>query len=133
MYFFNSNTGIIVGLGGAILKTTNGGISVGIQNTNIEVPKQYLLSQNYPNPFNPSTIITFEIPEDNLVRLIIYDIMGKEILVLMNEFKVKGKYQVTFNANSISGVISSGVYFYKISCEGRSSQFSSVKKMVFIK
>jgi murein tripeptide amidase MpaA len=85
----------------------------------------YNLAQNYPNPFNPSTAINFTIPGKNLVTLKVYDILGKEIAVLVNEVKEAGNYTVEFNAENIS----SGTYFYEL----RSGDFYSVKKMNLIK
>ncbi len=93
--------------------------------TNI-VPTKYQLYQNYPNPFNPITKIVFDLPKDANVKLIIYDILGREIQTLMNnEFKKAGKYMVEFNGSNLA----SGVYFYRI----QSGDFVSVKKMVMIK
>ncbi len=69
----------------------------------------YALSQNYPNPFNPSTIINYQIPEDGLVTLKIYDVLGREIKTLVNEQKTTGRYEVKFNASTLA----SGVYIYQ--------------------
>lgn len=99
------------------------GAITGVQNTS--TPTSYELSQNYPNPFNPVTAIRFSIPKDQLVKLSIYDITGKEVAVLVNEVKRAGSYIVEFNA----GNLASGVYFYKLSA----GEFSSVKKMMLVK
>jgi hypothetical protein len=88
--------------------------------TNI-IPDNYVLYQNYPNPFNSYTIINYELPEEAFVRLIIYDVLGKEVKRLVNEEKSAGKYTIQFDADNLS----SGVYFYKISFENNSN------KMVF--
>ena len=91
----------------------------------IGIPSKYELSQNYPNPFNPSTKINYQLPNDNLVTLKIYDMNGREVLQLVNTIQQAGYYTVDFNAAGLS----SGTYFYKL----MSDKFSDVKKMVVIK
>ena len=97
--------------------------------TNVEndkaLPTEFNLEQNYPNPFNPSTTIQYQIPQDGMVKLKIYDILGAEVATLVNEEKVAGKYVVNFNASSFT----SGVYFYKI----QSGSFINSKKMILLK
>jgi predicted CXXCH cytochrome family protein len=89
------------------------------------IPTQFDMSQNYPNPFNPSTQIKFSIPVAANVSIIIYDAIGKEVAVLVNDFKNPGSYSVSWNASSFS----SGVYFYRL----QTNQTSIVKKMLLIK
>jgi hypothetical protein len=91
----------------------------------IEVPNFYALGQNYPNPFNPSTKIKYAVPKAGDVQLTVYDILGREVATLVNEFKNPGVYTVDFNASALS----SGVYFYKI----KSGSFSDTKKMLLVK
>ena len=99
------------------------------------VPSGYILEQNYPNPFNPGTTIKFTIPTESLTTLTVYDILGKEIAVLINEEKPAGSYEVNFSAKgeSASGGdvynLPSGVYLYKL----RAGDFVSLKKMVLLK
>ena len=100
-------------------------IPVGISNNNNQIPEVYTLSQNYPNPFNPTTTIKFGLPKAANVKLVIYDIVGREVNVLVNEFKPVGNYTVNFDGSSLA----SGVYFYKITA----GSFTDVKKMVLIK
>jgi len=97
-------------------------------NENTTIPLSYNLSQNYPNPFNPVTKINYELPKDGKVKLVIYDILGREMKVLVNEIKQKGRYTVEFNGTQIA----SGIYFYRIQIDGGSG-FSAVKKMALIK
>ncbi|MFA5404395.1 MAG: T9SS type A sorting domain-containing protein, partial [Ignavibacteria bacterium] len=95
-------------------------------------PKVYSLSQNYPNPFNPVTKINYELPKDGKVRLIIYDILGREVKTLVNDFKTAGRYTIEFNGNQLA----SGIYFYRIQVvdlTGRTGDFVSVKRMALIK
>ncbi|MBZ0199314.1 MAG: T9SS type A sorting domain-containing protein, partial [Ignavibacteriaceae bacterium] len=86
---------------------------------------EYDLSQNYPNPFNPTTTIRYAIPQDGVVALKIYDILGKEVKTLVNDFKTKGRYEVTFDASRLA----SGLYIYEI----KSGDYKAAKKMTLIK
>ncbi|MCE1165619.1 MAG: T9SS type A sorting domain-containing protein, partial [Bacteroidetes bacterium] len=93
------------------------------------IPKTYELYQNYPNPFNPSTKIAFDLPQDGKVKLVIYDILGRQIKTLVdNELRTAGKYTIEFNGSNLA----SGIYFYRLQVEGV-SKFTAVKKMVLIK
>ena len=83
------------------------------------------LEQNYPNPFNPSTKIRFSIPQSAQTSLIVYDLLGKEISVLLNKGLNPGVYELEFNASSLS----SGIYFYKLT----SGKYSQIRKMILIK
>jgi hypothetical protein len=90
-----------------------------------EIPKVYNLYQNYPNPFNPETKIMYDIPKNGLVKIFVYDILGREVNSLVNSYHEAGKYETTFNSEGLS----SGIYYYKI----ESGSFSSIKKMLIIK
>jgi len=96
-----------------------------VQWDDIEIPVKFSLSQNYPNPFNPSTIINYEIGSPTLVCLKIYDLLGREIAVLVNDWQKKGNYSVIFNGKQCS----SGIYFYKLSA----GHHYAVKKMLVVK
>ncbi len=85
----------------------------------------YELKQNYPNPFNPVTNIQFQVPSLKFVKLAVYDMLGREVTLLVNEVKNPGKYIVSFDASSLS----SGVYFYRMT----SGDFSETKKLVLVK
>src|SRR3989304_3201056 len=74
------------------------------------VPTEFSLEQNYPNPFNPNTIISYSIPSNSHVRLAVYDMLGRQVAVLVDGMEVAGVYKVNFNA----GNYASGVYFYRI-------------------
>ncbi len=89
------------------------------------IPKQFSLSQNYPNPFNPLTKINYSLPQGVKVSIKIYDILGKLVKELVNEYKDAGTYTVTFDGSNVA----SGVYFYKI----EAGKFTDTKKMVLIK
>jgi hypothetical protein len=85
----------------------------------------YALEQNYPNPFNPSTTIKYQIPNNGLVTMKIYDITGQEVKTLVNESQTKGRYEINFDA----GNLSTGVYFYRLT----SGSFTKSMKMLLIK
>jgi parallel beta-helix repeat protein len=92
----------------------------------IILPKEYLLYQNYPNPFNPVTIIRYDIPDNSVVEVSIYDVLGRHIKTLVrNEVKQPGTYEVRFDASGLS----SGIYFYRLTA----NTFVSTKKMMVIK
>ena len=94
-------------------------------NSGVGVPTTFNLSQNYPNPFNPVTKIEYALPNDAKVSIKIYDMLGREVNVLVNEVKKAGYYSVEWNGNQLS----SGVYFYKM----QAGDFNAVKKMMLIK
>ncbi|MBM4159266.1 MAG: T9SS type A sorting domain-containing protein [Ignavibacteria bacterium] len=119
----NHDIAYVAGDNGTMLKTNNGGI--GIQNISSEIPDKYSLSQNYPNPFNPLTKIRFAIPKNEIVTLKIYDLLGREAAILVNEKLQSGAYETTFDASSLP----SGVYFYKL----KTNTYSDTKKMILIK
>jgi hypothetical protein len=93
--------------------------------SNTGKPKEYNLKQNYPNPFNPITNINYEIPNDVFVSIKVYDILGREIKTLINEYKTAGSYIISFNGSEFS----SGIYFYKI----KAGNYVNVKRMLLIK
>ena len=89
-------------------------------------PVDFSLTQNYPNPFNPGTKITYTLKSSSIVRLSVYDLLGRETAVLVNdERKAAGKYEVTFNSTNVS----SGIYFYRL----QTDNFVKTNKMVVIK
>lgn len=98
---------------------------VGISNNNNNVPDDYTLRQNYPNPFNPTTSINFQLPENGIVSIKIYDIGGKLVEELINKNLSAGSHSINWDASNFP----SGVYFYKITA----GNFSDVKKMILVK
>ncbi len=96
-----------------------------LNNVQISVPVGYMLSQNYPNPFNPNTNIRLQIPEKGFVNLIVYDIIGRQVAVLVNEELSAGVYNVDFDASHLA----SGVYFCKLIAD----EFADVKKMMLVR
>jgi hypothetical protein len=98
---------------------------MGITSNGNEIPNSYALHQNYPNPFNPVTKINFDLPENSFVKLSLFDILGREVSVLINENLSAGRYTYKLNATNLS----SGAYFYKL----ESAKFSDVKRMIISK
>ena len=101
--------------------------AIGIQPISSEIPREFLLYQNYPNPFNPSTKIKFDLPGSSVAQtfLSVYNILGKEIAVLINQPMQPGSYEVEWNASNYP----SGVYFYKLT----SGSFTDKKKFILLK
>lgn len=99
--------------------------SVGEDKTENTLPKSFKLEQNYPNPFNPMSTIRYDIPKTSFVKISVYDILGREIKVLVDEEKNPGSYEVIFDAKELA----SGIYFYAI----RSGEFTQIKKMILMK
>jgi len=131
--FNDTNTVWIVGESASILKTTTGGGVTSIDEKSSDLlPDDFLLYQNYPNPFNPVTVIGYRIPVISNVSLKVYDALGREIAILVNEEKPAGRYEVVFDGSGLS----SGVYFYRISVtphSGQAGNFSEVKKLLLLK
>ena len=99
--------------------------SVGINQISSEIPDKFSLSQNYPNPFNPVTKINYELRVTNYAKLVVYDVIGKEVVTLVNEKQSPGTYQVEFDAGSLT----SGIYFYRLT----SGDFTDTRRMMLIK
>jgi hypothetical protein len=98
---------------------------IGIVSLGTEIPKEYKLFQNYPNPFNPATNINFDIISNGIVKIVIYDMLGREVETLVNMEMAPGRYKVDFDAASYA----SGLYFYKITA----GNFTDIKKMMLLK
>jgi uncharacterized delta-60 repeat protein len=96
-----------------------------VEQTDETIPKDFALYQNYPNPFNPSTTIHFELPKETHVTLKVYNMLGQEMMTLVNENKDVGRYEVKFNASTLS----SGVYYYRLVA----GQFMETKKLILIR
>jgi N-acetylmuramoyl-L-alanine amidase len=98
-----------------------------VEDDNNQVPAEFALGQNYPNPFNPSTVINFSVPQAAFVSLKVYNVLGKEVAVLLNENMDAGNHQVNLDTQKFN--LPSGVYIYKITAGG----FTSSKKMMLLK
>ena len=120
----NESVGYTVGRNGRIYKTINGG---GITNISEDHPtvSEFVLFQNYPNPLNPSTKISWQSPVGSWQTLKVYDVLGNEVITLVNEYRNAGNYEINFDASKLS----SGVYYYQI----RAGSFVETKKMIYLK
>jgi aminopeptidase N len=106
-----------------VIKTAS--LVMGIDENGATTPDKFELHQNEPNPFNPVTNINYDIPKNSHVKLVVYDLLGKEIKTLVNENKISGRYTVSFNGMNLP----SGVYLYRLETDN----FKDVKKMLMIK
>ena len=104
---------------------------VGIEDENSEVtPLTFDLKQNYPNPFNPSTVISYEIPQNEIVTLELYNALGEKVRTLVNELQIPGKYEITWDGkNSFGNQLSSGVYLYRLTAGSN----TKVMKMMLLR
>jgi hypothetical protein len=100
-------------------------ILTSVQSTPDDVPGALLLEQNYPNPFNPSTTIRYELSEQGLVALKVYNLLGQEVATLVDEEQEAGSYQVQFDGTSLA----SGVYLYRL----RAGGFVETKKLILLR
>lgn len=120
-----NDTAVSVLIRNPIVETARWTTMIGIENLGTEIPKEYKLYQNYPNPFNPQTNINFDIIKEDNVRIVVYDLLGREVETLFNSKLVPGKYKIDFNALNYA----SGMYFYRI----ETGDFVDIKKMVIVK
>jgi len=121
----NIGEGPTFGLNGAIINGIQYGEILQVENRAVNIPIHFSLLQNYPNPFNPTTDINYSIPKSGFVKIKVYDLLGREVTTLVNEFKPAGNYHVQFNA----GKLVSGVYFYRM----ESGEYSQTKKLLLLK
>ncbi len=119
--------GYAVSTNGTVIKLIDSVLTI-LGNVNqTAIPKEYSLEQNYPNPFNPVTKIKYSVPQNNVnVKLSVYDLLGREVAVIVNKEHKSGEYEVTFDGSSLS----SGMYSYKLQA---GTEFSDVKKMILVK
>jgi choice-of-anchor B domain-containing protein len=110
---------------GNVLLVTLRSTSVGIQNISTQIPDKFKLENNFPNPFNPSTNIKFQLAEKSFASIIVYDMLGREVMTLLAEELNAGYYNYQFNAENLN----SGIYFYTL----RTEKFTETKKMALVK
>jgi len=90
-----------------------------------EVPVSYSMEQNYPNPFNPSTNISYRVPENSVVEITLYDMLGRKLSTLLKDRKAAGSYQITVDMSSYA----SGVYLYRM----KAGSFIQTRRLTLIK
>ena len=114
-----------IAMGNPVSETARWSTTTGINQITSLIPDKYNLYQNYPNPFNPVTNIKFDIIKSNNVKVIVFDMLGKEVVVLLNEVLQPGSYKVDFDGSRLS----SGIYYFKIV----TNDFTDIKKMTLLK
>jgi photosystem II stability/assembly factor-like uncharacterized protein len=137
VFIIDENRVWISGENSTLLKTTNGGTTFIEQEKEKEIPADFILSQNYPNPFNPETTISYKIQAASQVSLKVYDVLGREVVTLVDEYKQPGSYNcklTRFDSRLArrgieNGELPSGVYFYRL----QAGNFVQTKKMLLIK
>jgi hypothetical protein len=102
-----------------------GQVITSINDISNQLPLEFILYQNYPNPFNPTTQLKFDLKDNGFVKLVVYDILGREVKILVNEDRHAGRYEVGFNAQNLS----SGIYFYKL----QAGNYVMTKKLLLLK
>jgi hypothetical protein len=100
-----------------------------VKNNENEIIKDYRLVQNFPNPFNPNTVISYQLPVSGDATLKVYDVLGNEVVTLVDEYKQAGSYEVEFNPASSIKNPASGIYFYQL----RAGSFVQTKKMILLR
>ncbi|MEJ2494029.1 MAG: T9SS type A sorting domain-containing protein [Ignavibacteriaceae bacterium] len=116
---------LYAGTAAGLFRSKNVITSINDEENTDKIPTGYSLLQNYPNPFNPSTTISYQLVKGGKVTLKVYDVLGEEIVTLINEYKPTGRYEVEFDAANLP----SGVYFYQL----RAGDFIQTKKMLLLK
>ncbi len=113
-----------------LFKTDSLGVVTSVKEDKEHYPNQYKLHQNYPNPFNPTTSITYSISKSDIVIITIFDVLGREIVTLVNESKSPGVYTAEWDGKNKYGVlVSGGIYFYKLT----TGSFTETRKMLLLK
>jgi hypothetical protein len=124
IFFWNPDSGTVVGSEGTILHTTDGGVT-SVRQTEGVMPDRFRLEQNYPNPFNPTTQFRLSVTETGLVTLTVFDLLGREVAVLLREELPPGEYTQSFSA----GDLASGIYIYQL----QAGSHVATKRFVLLK
>lgn len=127
-YFKEANNVVhlyMIATDGSVIRYRDSSILLGVNNITGNIPSEFKLEQNYPNPFNPVTTINYSLPKASNVSIKIYDMLGNEVMNIVNEFKQAGNYSASVDASSLA----SGVYFYKM----EAGNYKDAKKMILVK
>ncbi len=117
---------LLVGTGTGLYGHDGSGFVSSVEEVSASVvPSGFVLEQNYPNPFNPATIISYKLPSDSKVKIAVFNLLGREVAVLVNAWQTAGSYQIRFDARNLPN----GVYFYKILAR----DFTATRKMLLLK
>ncbi|RMF10787.1 MAG: T9SS C-terminal target domain-containing protein, partial [Candidatus Neomarinimicrobiota bacterium] len=96
----------------------------------VNIPNTFTLYQNYPNPFNPTTTLRYDVPEDGLVQIVVFDLMGREVTELVNRQVPAGRYKAIWDGRNAEGAeVPAGMYFARMTA----GEYSKVIKMVLMK
>ena len=113
-------------IGGGVSVFNENGVTIGIEDPRkLDIPENFALLQNYPNPFNSTTKIDFTLPKGGMTRLAVYNLLGREVDKLIDEYRPAGTYQINWNASDVA----SGIYFYRL----QAGEFVETKKMLLLK
>jgi hypothetical protein len=113
----------------ALLQKALGWYMTDVEKTN-EIPTEFALQQNFPNPFNPSTQIRFSLPENQRVRLEVFDVIGRLVATIVDREMQTGNYTVSWEGLDANGVkVTSGIYLYRL----QAGSYSAIKKMILLK
>ncbi len=123
--FLDEHIGAAVGDAGTIITTRNGGVAPVSVRRDGQQPGHMLLHQNNPNPFNPSTTIKYVLPKSSMVRLSVFDMLGREVSVLANEREEAGVHEVKFDGSGLA----SGIYFYCLTA----GSFVQTRKLLLLR
>ncbi len=131
---FVTNTGLNAQQQNIVAHAGQTGVIVNLTTTSVEqhppgIPTKVALGQNYPNPFNPTTVINYELPKEEYVHLVVYDMLGREVATLVNGMQQAGSKSIEFNAASAVGGLPSGLYFYRMTA----GSFSETKKLLYLR
>ncbi len=112
------------------LEITDIGVATSVKNSNLMVPANFQVFQNYPNPFNPTTTINYALPTASNVKIVIYDMLGREVRSLVNDEIAAGVHSIVWDGrNNFGGQVASGMYIYRVVA----GNYSAVKKMIMLK
>lgn len=101
----------------------------GVDLSAIDSPMMYRLGANFPNPFNPETRIEYNLAESGPVTLVVYDMLGREVVTLVDAEQSRGNHSIVWDGNSLAGQSPSGMYFYEM----RAGSFRAMRKMILIR
>jgi hypothetical protein len=124
-YIYDELSGVYYNLRGAVIGGVEYGMVTDVKSATTGQEGGFDLAQNYPNPFNPSTTITFELPRASQVNLSVFDILGRGVSVLVNEWRDAGVHEVKFDGSNLP----SGVYFYRL----QAGDFTETKRLLLLK
>jgi photosystem II stability/assembly factor-like uncharacterized protein len=127
-YFKEANNVVhlyMIATDGSVIRYRDSSILLGVKPVSGNIPNEYKLEQNYPNPFNPVTTINYSLPKASNVSIKVYDMLGNEVMNVVNEFRQAGNYSASVDASSLA----SGVYFYKM----EAGSYKDAKKMILVK